>query len=98
MNKQDVIIRLRENEVALRKQGVDHIALFGSLARGTATVKSDLDILLELDPERQISVDDYVRLKNHVAALFGSRVDVVSRESLKPYLRLSVEAEAIYAF
>jgi predicted nucleotidyltransferase len=45
-----------------------------------------------------MTVFDYVALKEYIADLFDGRVDVVSRDALKPYVRPSATADAIYAF
>jgi len=50
MNREQIIARLRENEAALRKRGVAHVALFGSRARGDQRPESDTDIMIEFDP------------------------------------------------
>lgn len=96
MNRQEVIARLKENEVALRARGVSHAALFGSLARGDDRPDSDIDIMIEVDPAARIGVYEYVALKDYVAGLFEGPVDVVSRDGLKPYVRPAATADAIY--
>jgi hypothetical protein len=53
MNKQEILDRLRENERALRERGVAHAALFGSRARGEERSYSDIDIMVEVDPDAQ---------------------------------------------
>jgi hypothetical protein len=68
------------------------------MARGEERRESDIDILVEIDPEAPITVFDYVGLKEFIAGLFDRPVDVVSRESLKPHVRPTVTANAIYAF
>ena len=98
MTSQDILTRLRENEVALRARGVAHAALFGSRARGDSRPDSDTDIMIEIDPTARVSVYDYVALKDYIAGLFEGPVDVVSREGLKPYVRPAVIVDAIYAF
>jgi predicted nucleotidyltransferase len=98
MNKQDILDRLRENERALRARGVTHAALFGSRARGDDRPDSDIDILIEIEPEIVQDVYDYVGLKNFIAALFTRPVDVVDRNALKPYVRPPAEGDAVYAF
>jgi hypothetical protein len=45
-----------------------------------------------------MTVYDYVGLKDTIASLFDGRVDVVSRDGLKPFARPAVTADAIYAF
>ena len=98
MNRQDILDRLRENERALRARGVTHAALFGSRARGDNRADSDIDILIEIEPEIVQDVYDYVGLKNFIAALFTRPVDVVDRNALKPYVRAPAEGDAVYAF
>jgi uncharacterized protein len=98
MNSPEAIAILRRSELALRERGVVHAALFGSVARGENHSGSDVDIMVELDPEARITVFDYVELKEYIANLFGAPVDVVNRDSLKPYVAPPATAHAIYAF
>jgi predicted nucleotidyltransferase len=98
MDKQQILDRLRENERALRERGVTHAALFGSRARGDERPDSDIDILIDLAPEAPIGVWEYSGLKTYIANLFEGPVDVVSLETLKPYIRPAATAEAVYAF
>ena len=98
MNRQEIIARLRENEAALRAQGVIHAALFGSRARGGERPDSDTDIMIDIDPDAAIGVYEYVRIKEYIVSLFDGQVDVVDREGLKPYIRPAATADAVYAF
>jgi len=98
MDQQDIITRLQANQAALRARGVEHVALFGSRARGDAAPESDTDILLELSPSARLSVFDYAGLKFFVAGLFDGQVDVVNRAALKPYIKPAALADAVYAF
>ena len=98
MNRQDILDRLRENERALRARGVVHAALFGSRARGDERPDSDIDIMIDIEPEAHVSIYDYVGLKDYIAGLFEGPVDVVNREGLKPYVRPAATTEAVYAF
>lgn len=68
------------------------------MARGDASEQSDVDILIELDPNAAIDLFDYAGIKNDIVELFAGRADVVDREGLKPYLRESIINDAIYAF
>lgn len=98
MNSHEAIETLRRSEQALRARGVQRAALFGSVARGDNQPGSDIDILIEINPEAHITVFDYVDLKEYIAKLFDEPVDVVSHESLKTYIRPAATADAIYAF
>ncbi len=66
--------------------GVRSLALFGSRARGEAVPDSDLDLLVEFDSERRLSLFDFVRLENELSDWVGVRVDLVERRALKPVI------------
>ncbi len=93
-----VIGILRANEAALRARGITHAALFGSRARAGNTQDSDIDILIETDPEVLTGVYGYAAIKAAVAALFDANVDVVNRDFLKPSIRAIAENHLIHAF
>ncbi len=98
MNSLEALEILRRSEKALRARGVRRAALFGSVARGNNRPDSDIDIMIEFDPEAHVTVFDYVGLKEFIAGLFDGPVDVVSREGLKSYVCPAATADAIYAF
>jgi hypothetical protein len=98
MDSPDAITILRQSERALRERGVLHAALFGSVARGDNHPGSDIDIMVEIDPDARITVFDYVELKEYIANLFDGPVDVVNRDGLKSYVAPAATADAVYAF
>jgi len=98
MDRQSIIAILQKHEAELHRQGVLHAALFGSAARGTAAPGSDIDIMIDLDPDARLGVFDYVGLKDYIAGLFDAPVDVVNREALKPFVKPAALSDAVYAF
>jgi uncharacterized protein len=98
MDKNRIIATLLANRAELERQGVLHAALFGSRARGDATAKSDIDIMIDLDPESDIGVFEYVGLKEYISGLFDIPVDVVNRNGLKAYVKPAVLAESVDVF
>jgi predicted nucleotidyltransferase len=98
MNSQDVIATLRDHEPALRARGVRHASLFGSVARGTASSDSDIDIMIEIELAVVHDVYAYAGLKTYIAGLFVGPVDVIDRDSLKAHVRVPAEADEVHAF
>jgi len=98
MNSREALETLRRSEPDLRARGVRRVAVFGSVARGDNDAGSDIDIMVEIDPDAHLTVFDYAGLKAYIASLFDGPVDVVNRDGLKPYVRPAATADAIYAF
>ncbi len=98
MDKDRIISTLLANRAELERQGVLHAALFGSMARGDATAESDIDIMIDMNPNFRFTVYDYVGLKDYLSSLFPISVDVVDRDALKLPIKPTVLAEAVHAF
>jgi len=98
MNSKDALAILVAHREDLRARGVRHAALFGSVARGEARPDSDLDIVIDLDPDARIDAFEYAGLKMFIEGLFSGPVDVVNRQALKSHLRPFVATDAVYAF
>ena len=67
-------------------------------AEATQDLPSLIDRALKGEPDAPVGAYGYVGIKEYIASLFDGRLDVVDRESLKPYVRPVVTAEAVYAF
>jgi len=77
-----------------RRFQVVELSVFGSVARGTAEPDSDVDFLVEFDPEAEVGLLTLARLTNELSDLLGRKVDVVPKNGLKPRIRDHVLAEA----
>lgn len=69
----------------LRRQGVTKAALFGSIARGEAKKRSDIDILVNLKKGKNLF--DFAGLKLELEEKLGKKVDIVTYKSIKPRLK-----------
>lgn len=77
-----------------RLHGAGRVRVFGSAARGEATPQSDLDLLVEFEPNR--SLLDQVALIQDLESLLGCKVDVVEPDALHWYIRERVLQEAVF--
>jgi predicted nucleotidyltransferase len=89
---------LRANQSMLRARGVLHAAVFGSVARGDARPDSDVDVLVEIDPEMRIGMFGYAGIGLDLADLMGRKVDIAQAKTLKPLVKDEVLREKIDAF
>jgi len=76
-----------------RRHGARQIRVYGSVARGDATRESDLDLLVEWEPDR--SLLDVVALKQDLEDLLGVKVDIGSEQGLHWFIREDVLREAV---
>jgi predicted nucleotidyltransferase len=94
----DALSTLHLHEADLRRRGVCHAAVFGSVARGQVRPDSDIDVLVDLDPLQPMGLFEYARVKLYIAELLGESADVVNRKTLKPLLRDAIVRDAVNAF
>ena len=84
--KRDDILRIAA------RYGARNLRVFGSVARGDDRSHSDIDLLVDMDPDR--SLLDVVGLGQDLEELLARRVDVLTEASLHPALRDRILAES----
>lgn len=70
-----------------------HVDLFGSFARGSETVTSDIDILI--DSNYPFNLLDVIGIEQELSQLLGRKVDLVTKRSLSPYFKPYIESNLI---
>jgi len=98
MDKGSILDVLRRHEPELRASGIVHLRLFGSVARGESSSKSDIDLMAELDRSTHPTLLTLVRLENQLTDLLGAKVDLALADAMKEAVRLRASREAILAF
>ncbi|MEW5827868.1 MAG: nucleotidyltransferase family protein [Chloroflexota bacterium] len=95
MTENQVLLRSKRSQILqiASRYGVEHLRIFGSVARGTDDRQSDIDFLVDLAPDR--SLLDLGGFLYEVRSLLGTEVDVVTEKGLRPRIRERVLAEAV---
>lgn len=77
----------------LKRYAIKQAAIFGSLAKGTMTEDSDIDILIE--PASDFTLFTLLRLEEEISQLTQHKIDLVEYSALKPSIKNEVELTAI---
>jgi len=93
-----VLRAIRAHEPKLRALGVAKVWLFGSVARGDAGRRSDVDVMITIPRGRKFSLFDLGEVRVELCELLGRKVDVVIEEDLEPGFRSDVLADLVQAF
>jgi hypothetical protein len=97
MERDEAISRLRRHEADLKRLGVEHLYMFGSMARGEAAPNSDVDLFFDYQ-KGQLGVYELMDVKEYAARILGRKTDIMTRDSLHKTLRGAIEATAILVF
>lgn len=94
MGIEELLLPLKEEILKIAAQyGAYNVRIFGSVARGEARPDSDVDFLVELEPQRTLL--DQIALIQSLEELLGRKVDVTEPETLHELIRDKVLQEAV---
>jgi len=93
-----VLEMLRAHRAELRARGVLHAAVFGSTARGEDGLGSDIDLMVDLDPQKTLGIYDFASIKTTLSGMLGRNVDLVEKRALKDLVRREALRESVDAF
>ena len=94
MTRDEILRKLEENRETIRGFDVRSLGIFGSYAREEQSEASDMDFLVEFD---RATFDNYFDLKFFLEDLFGRKVDLVIKDTIKPRIRSTILEETVYA-
>lgn len=86
---------LQEHQTEIRSFGVRRLGVFGSFAKGAQRADSDVDLLVEFE-EGAKNIDNFVGLALLLEDTMGRRVDLLTPESLSPYMSQRILREMQY--
>ena len=94
--KEQIFFLLDQSDEKLKNFGVKRCGLFGSFLRDRQNFQSDIDLLVEFEMGKK-TYDNYIHLAFFLEELFGRSVDLVTPESLSPYIGPHILREVEYA-
>jgi uncharacterized protein len=99
MDRSAIVARLREHEGELKAAGIEHLAVHGSYARGTAIGEaSDVDIIADFDRAKKLSLIGRVHLENRLTDILGLKADLAERTMLRPEVLEKAQRESVLVF
>jgi predicted nucleotidyltransferase len=95
------MIRTKQEQLRAicRRYHVRELSLFGSMARGDFDDQSDVDLLVEFEPDIEVGFLTLSRLQRELSEILGLPIDLVPKHGLKPAIKQEVlaSAELLYA-
>jgi len=89
------IIKSKKSEIY--RYGIRDIGLFGSYVRDEQSEESDIDILIDFEPDKE-NFDNYMAVYDIIERLFqNKKVDIVTKNGLSPYIGPKILNEVKYA-
>lgn len=98
MEKSRIIETLRVHRDELRAAGVVHLSVFGSVARGDASARSDVDLMADFDKSKRLTLVKIGSLQQRLSEWLGAEVELSSAEWMREPVRSRAMREAVVAF
>jgi len=94
--KEYILTTIRENKKELLRFGILNVGLFGSYVRGDESDKSDIDLLIDFNPDHE-NFDNYMAVCNILDQLFrNEKLEIVTKNGLSPYIGPKILKEVQY--
>lgn len=94
--KESILSELKANKSRFSSIGIRGVGLFGSYVRDEQSLNSDIDILIDFDPEKE-TYDNFLAVCDLLEKLFSqNKVDVVTKNGLSPYIGPKILNEVQY--
>lgn len=96
-SKKEILDSLNESQDIISAFGVKSIGLFGSFVKDSASDNSDVDLLVDFNPNKK-SFDNFMDLAFYLEELFGRKVEIITPQSLSKHIgpHILKEVEIVY--
>jgi hypothetical protein len=94
--KENIIAILKSHKSELSKYGVSTIGLFGSYLRNEQSTNSDIDLLIDFDPDKE-NFDNYMAVYDLFEELFkNEKIEIVTKNGLSKYIGPKILNDVMY--
>jgi predicted nucleotidyltransferase len=94
--QENIIAVLKSHKSELTKYGVSNVGLFGSYLRNQQSAKSDIDLLIDFEPEKE-NFDNYMAVYDMFENLFkNEKVEIVTKNGLSKHIGPKILNEVMY--
>jgi predicted nucleotidyltransferase len=95
--KENILAILKSNKVKLTKFGIKEVGLFGSYSRNEQVKDSDIDLLVDFDPEKE-NFDNFMSVYDLLEKVFKNhKIEIVTKNGLSPHIGPFILNEVVYA-
>ena len=94
-SKEEILKTLLEHRKEIERYGIRKLGLFGSFVKNQQAPSSDIDILVEFAKGHK-NFDNFINLATLLENLLNRKIDLVTKESLSPYIGPKILKETQY--
>ena len=94
--KENILSVLKTHKSALSKYGVSNIGLFGSYLRNEQSIVSDIDLLIDFEPDKE-NFDNYMAVYDNFENLFrNEKVEILTKNGLSKHIGPKILNDVLY--
>ncbi len=94
--KDYILSTIRSHKTELTRFGIRNVGIFGSYVRNEQSKESDIDILIDFDPDKE-NFDNYMAVYDYIEKLFkNEKVEIITKNGLSPYIGPKILKEVMY--
>jgi uncharacterized protein len=98
VNPQELIERLKGNRASLQALGLRRMSLFGSTARGEASLGSDVDLAVMLDEGARIDLFRFAAISHRLSLLLDAKVDLVVEPARSARMQAEIDRDRLRVY
>lgn len=94
--RENILAILKSNKVNLTKMGIKEVGLFGSYIRNEQVNNSDIDLLVDFDPEKE-NFDNFMSVYEFLEKIFKNhKIEIVTKNGLSPHIGPIILKEVVH--